>query len=228
MFIIIGGDGKEYGPVTTEQINTWITSGRANHDTRAKAAGTDEWRRLGDFAEFGGASAGGPPPLVSSSSDGMDATAADRGLRLLAILIDRLIGLVCVLPGISLIGFTVIRRALSGQLDRFDGMDMGRVLLGVAAAGTLSLALLVVQVVMLSTRGQTIGKRLLGIRIVRFADGSKAGFVHGWLLRNFVTGIISAIPWLGLIFFFVDIGFIFRDDRRCLHDLIADTKVVKA
>ena len=53
MFTIIGGDGKEYGPVTVDQIRAWITSGRANLDTQAKALGTDEWRRVGDFAEFG-------------------------------------------------------------------------------------------------------------------------------------------------------------------------------
>lgn len=61
MFTIIGGDGKEYGPATADQLRQWITAGRANLDTKAKALGTDEWRRLGDFAEF--AAADTPPPL---------------------------------------------------------------------------------------------------------------------------------------------------------------------
>ena len=65
MFTIIGGDGKEYGPVTTEQVQAWITSGRANPDTKARKAGDEQWRRLGDFAEFSGSSAAVPPPAAT-------------------------------------------------------------------------------------------------------------------------------------------------------------------
>jgi GYF domain 2 len=65
MFTIIGGDGKEYGPVSVEQIQAWLASGRANLDTRAKHIGYEEWKRLGDFDEFAGPSAAPPPPLSS-------------------------------------------------------------------------------------------------------------------------------------------------------------------
>ena len=54
MFIIIGGDGKEYGPVTAEQVRAWIAAGRANLSTKAKYAGTVEWHTLGDYTEFVG------------------------------------------------------------------------------------------------------------------------------------------------------------------------------
>ncbi|MEO6004206.1 MAG: GYF domain-containing protein [Opitutus sp.] len=65
MFTIIGGDGKEYGPVTAEQLRAWIAAGRANLETKAKAAGSDEWRPLRDFPEFaGGPSVSTPPPLT--------------------------------------------------------------------------------------------------------------------------------------------------------------------
>lgn len=53
MFTIIGGDGREYGPVTTEQVRAWIAAGRATLDTKARRDSEVEWRRLGDFAEFG-------------------------------------------------------------------------------------------------------------------------------------------------------------------------------
>ena len=36
MFTIIGGDGREYGPATADQVRAWINGGRANLDTRAK------------------------------------------------------------------------------------------------------------------------------------------------------------------------------------------------
>jgi hypothetical protein len=41
MFIIIGGDGREYGPATVEQIRAWIAAGRANLETPAKRMGVD-------------------------------------------------------------------------------------------------------------------------------------------------------------------------------------------
>ncbi|QYM79204.1 GYF domain-containing protein [Horticoccus luteus] len=53
MFTIIGGDGREYGPVTAEQVRAWIAAGRATLDTKARRDREVEWRRLGDFAEFG-------------------------------------------------------------------------------------------------------------------------------------------------------------------------------
>jgi uncharacterized RDD family membrane protein YckC len=36
------------------------------------------------------------------------------------------------------------------------------------------------------------------------------------------------VPFVGVLFWFVDNCFIFRDDHRCLHDLMGGTKVVKA
>jgi len=78
----------------------------------------------------------------------------------------------------------------------------------------------------LATRGQTIGKMLLGLRIVR-SDGAAAspGKVIG--LRYGLCWLIALIPFVGGLFGLIDALMIFRADRRCLHDLIADTIVVK-
>src|SRR5947209_9360618 len=111
MFTIIGGDGKEYGPATVEQLRAWITAGRANLDTKAKALGSDEWRRLGDFAEFGSPDA--PPPVMTATgapavaatvSAGTTLPAADRGRRLAARVIDWSLAIGTDTPGFSLLG----------------------------------------------------------------------------------------------------------------------------
>lgn len=52
MYRIIGADGKEYGPVTAEQLRQWITEGRANADTRVLPEGMSDWKRAADIPEF--------------------------------------------------------------------------------------------------------------------------------------------------------------------------------
>lgn len=76
MFTIIGGDGKEYGPVSTEQVQSWCASGRANLETQAKKTGDMSWRRLGDFPEFGGPGLVEPPPLAGNPEPEVEPTDA--------------------------------------------------------------------------------------------------------------------------------------------------------
>jgi uncharacterized RDD family membrane protein YckC len=246
MFIIIGGDGKEYGPVTPEQVRTWIKAGRANLETSAKALGTEEWRRLGDFVEF--APPGDAPPIMGSPPAAAPAFAApeaaglvraDRGARLLARGIDWAIEIACAIPGGFLLGgeiLKIVTAASQGKEPDFSELDVPRVILGASVLFGTWLILLAVQVWLLATRGQTIGKRLLGLRVVKI-DGSAAGIVHAWLMREALITVIGMvagfIPFVGPIllrpaFHLVDWCLIFRDDQRCLHDTIAGTIVVKA
>lgn len=48
MYYMIGGDGREYGPVTADQLKQWLIEGRANRLTLIRADGSDAWRALGD------------------------------------------------------------------------------------------------------------------------------------------------------------------------------------
>ena len=73
--------------------------------------------------------------------------------------------------------------------------------------------------------GQTVGKRLLGIRVADFQTEAVPSF---WRLV-----VRIAVPWvaaraglIGSLFDLVDILLIFGKDRRCIHDLIASTRVV--
>ncbi len=52
MFKMIGGDGREYGPVTAEQLRDWILDHRANGQTLTLADGETEWRPLAARPEF--------------------------------------------------------------------------------------------------------------------------------------------------------------------------------
>ena len=52
MYKIIGADGREYGPVTADQLRNWIAEGRATAQTRAQAEGSAQWKPLTEYLEF--------------------------------------------------------------------------------------------------------------------------------------------------------------------------------
>ncbi|MDD5141309.1 MAG: DUF975 family protein [Verrucomicrobiales bacterium] len=67
-YIIIGGDQKEYGPITADDMRQWIAEGRLNEHSQIKAEGAAEFRPLGTFPEFAAAfSAGDSTPDAPSS-----------------------------------------------------------------------------------------------------------------------------------------------------------------
>jgi uncharacterized RDD family membrane protein YckC len=87
--------------------------------------------------------------------------------------------------------------------------------------------ILIAQMAFLSVRGQTLGKMALGVRVVAYDDESNPGFMRAALLRWLVPGLVGAIPCLGALFLLADVLCIVGEERRCIHDLIADTKVVQ-
>ena len=74
MYRIVGKDGQQYGPVTADQLRTWIAENRANAQTLAQAEGSQEWKPLGSFPEFApdlkppSVSASTPPTMTPPSS----------------------------------------------------------------------------------------------------------------------------------------------------------------
>jgi uncharacterized RDD family membrane protein YckC len=99
--------------------------------------------------------------------------------------------------------------------DAMFGMAM---ILGMAGA----LIVQIVNWVMITQRGQSIAKRMLGMRIVTL-DGRLPGFVNGVILRIWVP---FAINQMCNLFGLVNVLWIFGEERRCLHDLIANTRVI--
>ena len=84
---------------------------------------------------------------------------------------------------------------------------------------------LVLQSYLLATRGQTIGKALLKIRIVR-TDGQRASALRIIGLRYSWGLVFNLWPPASMVYSLIDTLMIFRRSRRCLHDAIADTTVV--
>lgn len=91
--------------------------------------------------------------------------------------------------------------------------------------GTMA-AIWLLNAILLTRRGQTLGKVLMGTQVVLAADGGRPGFFRAVALRSLFFSFVSNVPIIGPIFAMTDILMIFRSDRRCLHDHVADTVVV--
>jgi len=68
MYRIIGADGREYGPITADQVREWIAEGRANAQTKAMTEGTELWKSLIEYLEFAPLLARLAPPVPAPGS----------------------------------------------------------------------------------------------------------------------------------------------------------------
>lgn len=103
--------------------------------------------------------------------------------------------------------------------------EAGRIHTDPFCVGAVSLMLLI-HTILVSVRGQSIGKLLLGMQIRRTDDDTLPGFLHGIVLRAFLPSVAIWLPCFGLIFILANPFFIFGEYKQCLHDWIAGTKVL--
>ena len=135
---------------------------------------------------------------------------ASPWLRLGAVLLNSLIFMATFIPGLVLVGV--------GESVNSDLFERLGVLLTMGLMG----ALVVYQTILLSRDGQSLGKRILSLRIVDANDDSNPGFARVILLRYVLMQILSVIPFLG----FVDALMVFTEEHRTIHDRLAGTIVV--
>jgi hypothetical protein len=63
-YMVRGGDGKEYGPVTFDQAAAWIREGRLTQQQEVKRSDMEHWALAGDFTEFQPLFGPGPGPTL--------------------------------------------------------------------------------------------------------------------------------------------------------------------
>lgn len=161
---------------------------------------------------------------------------AERGTRLAAFLLDAAPALIAGL-GIGIAAMLTMpflfSRASAGyapfiQADMSTDRDMSRaVAVALAISAVVLVAWCVWNCMLVHRQGQTWGKQVMGIRIVR-TDGRRMSFARFFWLRNVAYGACCLVPVIGWLLRLVDKLLIFRPSRRCLHDMMADTIVVTA
>ncbi len=156
-----------------------------------------------------------PPQARVAEAPDTEQRPGSRGGRLGAALIDGLLqfGAIFLLARVSPWNPFVL--ASSGVGGMFAMQGVGLVLF------------IVLHGYLLVRHGQTIGKRLLGLRVVR-PDGQAVGIGRLIGLRYGAGFLISAIPAVGMFYPLLDALLIFGRQRRCIHDWIADTIVIRA
>lgn len=141
---------------------------------------------------------------------------AARVTRLGAVLLDGLAFFCVLVPA-------AIARTMELQGAHLQNVAQA----GILISGFLGLLWAAATLYLLHRNGQSIGKRLLRIKIVR-TDGSRASLARIFFLRGLLSRIPAVIPVIGYLYVLVDACMIFGDSRRCLHDRIAGTRVIKA
>ena len=206
-----GYEDEEYGAEPDE--NGWNSAGSG--DTRSCPACAETIKSVAVKCRYCGEVFDSTVLRRQNKSSSKGRNLATPGSRLAAVLLDGLIQIPLVI-------------ALVVGISLTDGNQEAIGITLIVLSGILWLALAIYQLVIISRDGQSIGKRMMKIRIVKYEDDSNPGFVHAVLLRAFVNGLIGGVPFVGPIYSLADPLFIFGDEHRCLHDLIASTKVVKA
>jgi uncharacterized RDD family membrane protein YckC len=148
---------------------------------------------------------------------------AGRGTRFLAILVDGII----IAPISFVLGF-----GLGMGLAVVMGPDFvqsigGNIVLQLVGWVLGVATYLLLNGYFLVSSGQTIGKKLLKIRVVRDGDTEVPDLTTTYFKRIFITQALSLIPILGGLYALVDALMIFSADQKCLHDQIAGTRVIK-
>lgn len=80
MYKIIGTDGREYGPISADQLRQWIREGRANAQTSVQTEGSNEWKPLGTVPEFADVTQppAAPPPVGATNAEQLTAEMLQR------------------------------------------------------------------------------------------------------------------------------------------------------
>lgn len=156
-----------------------------------------------------------PQSQLVDQVDDSEKPLASRWARLGASIIDSIIMMVIIMPVMYFTG---------GFDGIMEGVQPGFVYtLGVGVLGII--VFFVINYRYLVANGQTVGKKVLEIKIVDL-NGNVPVFQPQLVIRYAVYMLPGQIPVVGQIFSFVNILFIFGKEKRCIHDMVAKTKVV--
>lgn len=242
MQIYLARNNQQAGPYSLDQVNQMLANGQVVLSDLAWHEGMPEWKILGDLTagkQFY-QPVGYATPLDTPWPGRADANPnhgnnsnelASINQRFLAKVVDGLLWF-----PMSFIPVFFIDAATTHKIEQlntsFEQMtthqtEIMALIPDVAlwAMAVYAIVLLAFQAFLLYRSGQTVGKKVMNIRIVDDQNGKITNITRSFLLRTVVFILAYNIIYL---FFIVDLAFLFTDRHRTLHDRLARTIVVRA
>ncbi len=221
---IIGGDGREYGPVTLDELKSWIREGRISRDSLIARSDVGVWLSAEKFSELqlelGDVYAKNPSMQRSTFES------VGFWPRVGAFLLDNVAMWVVFFVVWEALG---VGNGVTPPIPNFDP-NSPKLIEELIAYSETVLPYMAKQwavyfpmhflyhVLLNGLIGATLGKMIIGAKIVNL-DGSNIGIGRA-ILRYFGARLSDFICYIGYLFV------AFRDDKRGLHDLIAKTRVI--
>ncbi len=159
----------------------------------------------------------------SRSRRGSGLPLASHGQRFLGALIDFMVILLLIGPGVGL--------AIAGGSPDMPGHNENLTIAGLLALSVGVLILFSLSIYMHVSRSQSLGKYFMNSQIIDYETDEPAEFLRSWLLRQFVNRIIGTVvgccvPYVGgALYSLIDALLVFGEERRCVHDHLAGTYV---
>lgn len=150
-----------------------------------------------------------------------NAPLASFGLRLFARVIDYFLAVVAAF--VFFVGMMIVVTLLSGNSELSDAGAGVWAMLFIFGWGTL---IFFYDWLYLAAWGRTLGKMLVGIKVVASADGGKLTQSQA-LGRSAMFGLPQTLPIVGNLFALGESLAMLHESRQALHDRGAETKVVR-
>ncbi|MFM7103039.1 MAG: RDD family protein [Verrucomicrobiota bacterium] len=219
---MIGGDGREYGPATLDELRDWAEQGRLTGSTLVWSSESGRWETAGELPELRWSLPSAPSPIDPRPAPSPPRATVPAGflVRTGAFACDwfvlTFITALLTLPWNG--ELSEMKRAAFEQA-RSATPDLAVLMRFWSVAALVHFPISLLYHVGFNTAlGGTPGKLVSGLRILG-PDGSRLTLCRA--LARFAGELLSAIPF-GAGYLLVA----FHPARLALHDLIAGTQVV--
>ncbi|MBK3341713.1 RDD family protein [Acinetobacter baumannii] len=251
MQIYLARNNQQAGPYTLEQLNQMLASQQVLLTDLAWHEGMTEWKALGELTQgklvyqptgYSAFSANTNTPYNETIQHIRIETKthelASISSRALAKIIDLLLWLpIAAIPSFFFNEaqykqlFELQKQMQSAEVASTKAAELQKqlfTLIPIEAWHTMLLyvvIMLAIQAFLLTKFGQSIGKKIVGIRIVDAETNGKLNLTRIFLLRSVVFIILNLL--FMPISTIIDYAFALGQKRQALHDKIARTKVIK-
>jgi len=251
MQIYLARNNQQAGPYTLEQVNQMLASQQILLTDLAWHEGMTEWKALGELTQgkLVYQPIGYSAPVINTNSSPNETIRQIRvepkihelasiQSRALAKIIDLLLWLpIAAIPSFFFNEsqykqlFELQKQMQSAEVASTKAAELQHqlfTLIPIEAWHSMLayvVIMLAIQAFLLTKYGQSIGKKIVGIKIVDAESNGKVNLTRIFLLRSIVFIILNLL--FMPISTIIDYAFALGQKRQALHDKIARTKVIK-